>query len=132
MTDIREGGCLCGRVRYEIDIEGHSSGLCHCTDCRKHTGAAFSMYTGVPVDQFRWIDEPLGEARASSKAKRRYCEACGTPFTWESPDYTQNMSILTYTLDSADGIEPSYEIFTQSRVSWVRPIAGVAQFEEEG
>ncbi len=35
------GSCLCGRVRYEAEGELTAMHHCHCSRCRKHSGAAF-------------------------------------------------------------------------------------------
>ena len=36
-----KGSCLCGGVRYEIDAELQSVSYCHCSQCRKASGAAY-------------------------------------------------------------------------------------------
>src|SRR5262245_10025872 len=43
-----EGGCLCGKVRYSADAEPAFVGVCHCKNCQKGTGTAFSVVVGVP------------------------------------------------------------------------------------
>ena len=42
------GGCLCGAVRYTADADPSSVTVCHCLDCQKFTGSAFSVVIGVP------------------------------------------------------------------------------------
>lgn len=37
------GGCLCGQVQYELDGEPVATALCHCTNCQRQSGAAFSV-----------------------------------------------------------------------------------------
>ena len=44
------GGCLCGAVRLEIAAEPYRVGVCHCLDCRKHTGAVFGIYAVFPAE----------------------------------------------------------------------------------
>jgi hypothetical protein len=43
-----EGGCLCGKVRYSADVEPAFVGVCHCKNCQKGTGSAFSVVVGLP------------------------------------------------------------------------------------
>jgi hypothetical protein len=132
MTDVREGGCLCGAVRYEINLKGSKTGNCHCTDCQKNSGGAFMPFTNVDRGQFRWISEPAGQAHASDIAVRRFCANCGTPMTWEGRDEPDHIAISTGTLDDKSGIEIVYEIFTRSRWSMIPPVPGVRQFEGDG
>ena len=44
-----EGGCLCGKVRYSADAEPTFVGVCHCKNCQKGTGSAFSVVVALPT-----------------------------------------------------------------------------------
>ena len=46
------GGCLCGGVRYELSEPFRRANFCHCSRCRKHSGAAASAQGRVPRDGF--------------------------------------------------------------------------------
>jgi hypothetical protein len=35
-----DGGCHCGKITYEADIDPDKAGLCHCTDCQTLTSSA--------------------------------------------------------------------------------------------
>jgi hypothetical protein len=37
------GGCFCGAVQYEADIDKNRIGVCHCRDCQKFSGSAFRL-----------------------------------------------------------------------------------------
>ena len=36
-----EGGCLCGKVRFELNDDPEVAYGCHCRFCQKATGTAF-------------------------------------------------------------------------------------------
>ncbi len=129
MTDIRQGGCLCGKARYEIDLTDHETGNCHCRDCQKNSGAPFVTNTLVPTGQFKWISKPKGEYSASSAAIRRFCIECGTPLQWDGMENRDLVDVSTSTLDDPSGIAISYEIYTRSRMDGVLPVPGAQQFE---
>ena len=38
-----QGGCLCGKVRYETDGSPERSGVCHCRYCQLRTGSSFGI-----------------------------------------------------------------------------------------
>ena len=42
------GGCLCGQVRYSANADPAIVAVCHCKNCQKQTGTAFSVLVGVP------------------------------------------------------------------------------------
>ena len=48
------GGCACGGIRFEIEAV-RSLTHCHCTICRKLTGASFATFAHVEKDKFRWL-----------------------------------------------------------------------------
>jgi len=50
------GGCLCGGVRYEVTAPFLRANLCHCSRCRKHSGAAASAQGRVPREGFTLLE----------------------------------------------------------------------------
>jgi len=42
-----KGKCLCGTVRYEAADQFLYSLNCHCSNCRRATGAAFKPFAGI-------------------------------------------------------------------------------------
>lgn len=131
MPDLRQGGCLCGAARYEINLNGNKTGNCHCRDCQKNSGAPFMPFANVDSGQFRWISEPKGVFHSSEKALRRFCEKCGTPLTWEAKARPERQSVSMCTLDDTSGLEITYEIFTRSRVPGIQPVPGARQYEAD-
>ena len=62
-----KGGCACGGIRFEIDAV-RSMTHCHCTTCRKLTGASFATFAHVEKDKFRWLagEELISRYESSS------------------------------------------------------------------
>jgi len=48
MSDAQKvtGGCMCGAVRYEAIGEPMTVAYCHCSSCRRHTGAPVGPENG--------------------------------------------------------------------------------------
>src|SRR5690606_37198555 len=44
-------GCRCGAVRFEASAEPHQVSYCHCSDCRRASGAPVSAFVGFKVGQ---------------------------------------------------------------------------------
>ena len=47
------GGCQCGKIRYEITDAPQLVYTCHCTECQRLTGSAFSLGVIVGETDFR-------------------------------------------------------------------------------
>ena len=58
MTTTMTGGCLCGAVRYAIAAEPLMQAVCHCKNCQKQAGSAWSMIAGVPEAALTVTGEP--------------------------------------------------------------------------
>lgn len=50
------GGCLCGRVKYEIENAFERFFLCHCAQCRKITGSAYASNLFGKAASYRTVE----------------------------------------------------------------------------
>lgn len=46
------GACLCRTVGYAVADEFGYALNCHCSNCRRATGAAFKPFAGIARDKF--------------------------------------------------------------------------------
>jgi hypothetical protein len=72
------GGCLCGRVRYQVNTECLWVGHCHCQMCRRQTGAPVATYVGFPAGSVTWLDKEPTRYRSSKDVERSFCITCGS------------------------------------------------------
>lgn len=80
---MTKGSCLCGAVRFEVDVPLPPPDACHCTQCRKHSGHVF-VSTDVPRSAVT-IDgaENVSWYRSSEKVRRGFCATCGSSLFWD-------------------------------------------------
>ena len=114
------GGCLCGGVRYELSEPFRRANFCHCSRCRKHSGAAASAQGRVPREGFTLLSgaELIETYRPEGGMAKAFCRVCGSSVfggTW--PDGPE-VSIRLGTLDDDPGIKPQYHHFVDSKASW--------------
>jgi len=74
-----QGSCLCGGVQYEVDRVAVMS-HCHCSVCRKATGAAFATWAHVEAVDFRFVrgQELIKKHRNAEGMGREFCSICGS------------------------------------------------------
>src|SRR4051812_3693922 len=53
MRELR-GSCLCREIEYSVDDDFAYMGHCHCSECRKFSGSAFSAFGGVEPAKLRF------------------------------------------------------------------------------
>ena len=104
------GGCLCGKVRIVASGQPYRVGLCHCLDCRKHTGSLFHASAVFPDDAVTI------EGETSEYAGRRFCPSCGSSVLGGSGD---EVEVSLGALDAVDQLTPTYELWTIRRESWL-------------
>lgn len=80
---ISTGGCQCGAVRFRIEGGLGEASICHCRMCQKATGGLFGPYVGASKDAVTWTRGRPRHFQSSNKVRRGFCEACGTPLTFE-------------------------------------------------
>ena len=106
------GGCLCGALRVAAVGRPYRVGLCHCLDCRKHTGSLFHASAIFPQDAVTI------EGEASDYGARSFCPRCGSSVFGRSGD---EIELSLGALDSPDRLVPTYELWTIRREAWLQP-----------
>lgn len=114
------GGCLCGAVRYRLAAEPKVSVNCHCSMCRRHSGAAFLTYVAVAKSAFEIERGELVGYRSSNGAVRSHCGACGSPLTFVFDADPKTVWVTLGTLDNPDAAVPVENWYVQDKVQWTR------------
>ncbi len=122
---VRTGGCLCGAVRYTVCGEPVQVGRCHCTDCQKESGSAFSVYAVWPIAAFAITGE------LASYEGRGFCATCGSRILNPPEPGDDAVEIRIGSLDEAPfELMPEHEIWVKRRESWIPPVKSAAQYDE--
>ena len=122
MTKQLTGGCLCGAVRYEWENEPEEVTYCHCNDCKKATGGAYSISIEAYKETFNIVSGQLKKyktkADSGDSTTRNFCSECGSPIFIEIGNYPDLVWINAGGMDEPDLIQPTLQIWTKSKVSW--------------
>jgi len=113
-------GCLCGNIRIVAAGKPYRVGICHCMDCRKHHGALFHASAIFPENAVTIHGEPR------SYEGRFFCPRCGSSVYSRSDD---EIEINLGSLDAADQLKPTYELWTIRRESWLPPFPQMKRYE---
>ena len=119
------GKCLCGTVQYTSDVtEPVFTIICHCNDCQRQTGTAFSMTVGVPKQSLVFknedhLKEYVGEAATGKKVQRKFCKDCGSPIISEIEVMPDLYMIKAGTLDDKSWLKPTHQFWCSSKHPWL-------------
>ena len=124
------GGCYCGDVRYEAGGTPLHLTNCHCSICRRTTGAPFVAWFSVPRSEFRLVRGVPTRFRSTPGCVRSFCQRCGTQLTFESDESPDEIDVTTCSLDDPERLPPQDHTRTSSRLGWVRLADGHPEFRE--
>jgi hypothetical protein len=113
------GGCFCGFVRYETTGTPFEETICHCSICRRTTGAPFVAWFSVPPATFRITAGEPASVRSSSHGTRTFCPRCGTQLTFRSTDFPGEIDVTTSSLDDPERLPPKDHTHTSAQLSWI-------------
>jgi hypothetical protein len=113
MPDLQrhQGGCHCGKVRYEVETDLGKVVTCNCSICTKHG----LLLTFVPRERFRLLSG-AGDLREylfnTNRIRHQFCTGCGVePFAYGTvPGTDQEMvAVNVRCLDDVDpaGLTPT-------------------------
>jgi hypothetical protein len=123
-----EGGCYCGAVRYELMSLPLASMVCHCQSCRRIAGAPVVAWLTVAKNDFRFTRGTPSDLESSIGVRRTFCSSCGTPLTYESVKYAEEVDVTTCTLDDPNAYPPSHHSWVSHDLQWTRLVDGLPRY----
>ena len=118
---MQTGSCLCGAVKYEIAGELAPIELCHCSMCRRASGAGFATNMSVRAADFRITSgEASLKAYESRPGKQRvFCGDCGSPIISRSSGDPSTVRVRAGTLDEPAPTHIAFHFHVASKASWL-------------
>ena len=117
-SDKYEGGCLCGAIRYRSAAPPMRCVICHCGDCRKHSGAPCLSFVHFPKHSFTWVLREPQRYRSSQYAERGFCPECGSTLSMHEVILEDRVQVTLGSLDSPEQVMPQDHVWTESQISW--------------
>jgi hypothetical protein len=126
------GQCMCRSVTYEVADEFSYALNCHCSDCRRVTGAAFKSMAGIKIEKLKIINgEENTLTYGGEIAYDVHCRKCGSLLYSVVRDGAY-AHVAMGTLVDAPGIRPSKHIFVGSKAPWFEITDDLPQHDEFG
>ena len=124
------GHCLCGDISYEIENPPAMTGVCHCKNCQRQAGSAFSTLARVPKSEFTFTTgTPTlytdSDTSSGNAVERYFCGRCGSPIYSALPGQPDTLYLKTGTLDDTSNFQPQFHVWCDSKQNWVTLEDGV-------
>jgi hypothetical protein len=127
-----QGGCLCGAIRYSSDAKAAFIGICHCRDCQKFTGSAFSFVLGVSKAALNVqgaLKRFVSSGDSGNQVSRQFCLDCGSSIAEETSNRPGLIIINCGTLDDPSSATPVRELYCERALPWVQ-LVGTKRFSK--
>lgn len=124
------GGCHCGAVRYEVEGEPYTHALCHCSDCRRHSGAPMVGWTMYTQEALRITHGEPKVYQSSEYGRRQFCSDCGTGLFYSNSKTLPGLiDIQSGTYDQPEAIPARVHIQVAERIQWMGTAHELPEFE---
>lgn len=117
------GGCACGALRYALSAAPLMIYNCHCANCQKITGSAFTVAATVLESALAFTaGAPKRTAWKADSGNERFglfCGDCGSRIANGQTPSIGMLSLRAGTFDDTSWVEPAGDIWTKSAQGWV-------------
>ena len=138
-TEIHEGGCACGHVRYRMESRPLIVHCCHCSFCQRQNGSAFAVNALVEADRVRVlhgevvdieVPSPSGAGQRISRCPKCQVAVWSYYLVFRGDLGELIRFIRVGTLDEPARLPPDVHIYTSAKQPWVELPQGVPAVEE--
>ena len=129
-----DGGCHCGYIQYEAEIDPAKVGICHCTDCQQLTGSVYRVTVPATKDNFKLLKgEPkiyIKKADSGVKRAHGFCPECGTAIFATSVTNREVYGVRVGTVRQRAQLPPQRQAWCRSKLEWASNIEALPQFDK--
>ena len=130
-----DGGCFCGNITFEAEIDPDKVRICHCTDCQASTGSAYRVNVTVPKDKIAFRGGTpkifIKTAESGNKRAQAFCPECGTPLYSAQVTDTPAYVLRVGTIRQRAQLRPTMQQWCRSALGWAMDLRDVEQFPKQ-
>ena len=131
-----DGGCLCGHITYEAEVDPEKISICHCTDCQTLSGSAFRIGAAVPDTAFRLLTGALKTfvktADSDGKRAQVFCPECGTQiYSTSVGDGPKTLRLRIATARQRYDLPPKTQGWVRSAQNWLGALDAIPEFDRQ-
>jgi len=128
---IISGGCVCGRVEFCVQDQFIYAGYCHCSLCRKSSGASGTAIGGILKENFSITkgEEHVKRFNRSKETVSCFCGHCGSTLYGEK-SATEMVHVRYGALNNSPKLLPQAHMHVSSKADWYEITDSLPKFSE--
>jgi hypothetical protein len=116
---MKEGGCHCGAIRFQISQPPLWVGACYCVDCRKISGAPYLVFAQYDSTDVHILQGTPKQYSSSKNVFRSFCENCGSPISYVYKNKADKIFIPIGVFDNPTDFVLQEHIWTLQKLPWI-------------
>ena len=127
-----KGGCYCGYITYEAEVDPDTVWICHCIDCQHLGGSAFRIQVRSYEGAFKLLgSQPKiyvkTTAESGNKRAQAFCPECGTALYATTVGGPDVYTIRVGTSRQRRELPPKRQAWCRSALDWVMNLESLPQ-----
>ena len=131
-----DGGCHCGSIRYEAEVDPATVVVCHCTDCQTFSGSAFRTVVLTKPGTFALLSGApkvyVKTAESGNRRQQTFCATCGTPI-YSAPvtGDTKVVVLRVGAIRQRDQLLPREQWWFRSSQAWLATLSTIRKQDQQ-
>jgi hypothetical protein len=130
-----EGGCHCGKIGYQAEVDPNTVWICHCTDCQALSGTAYRAVVQTSAESFKLLrGAPKIYLKTADSGMRRahaFCGDCGTPIYGSAVSEPRTYSLRIGAIEQRAAMRPQRQIWCRSALAWAMDLSGIEKRDRQ-
>jgi hypothetical protein len=131
-----DGGCHCGSIRFEAEVDPATVVICHCTDCQTFSGSAFRTVVLTKPGTFALLfGAPkvyVKTAESGNNRQQTFCPTCGTPI-YSAPvtGDTKVVVLRVGAIRQRDQLLPREQYWFRTSQAWLPNLSTITKQDKQ-
>jgi len=113
------GRCYCGATTIRAAQMPREIAYCHCTDCRRVTGAPVAAFAAFDEAAITFSPNEGRSVAANPGVMRTFCADCGSPLAGRYEYLPGQVYVAIGVLDQASDLAPQLHAHESQRLKWL-------------
>jgi len=131
-----EGGCHCGSIRFEAEVDSATVVICHCTDCQTFSGSAFRTVVQTKPGTFALLSGApkvyVKTAESGNRRQQTFCPTCGTPiYSAPATGDTKVVVLRVGAIHQREQLLPRDQYWFRSSLAWLPNLSKIKKQDKQ-
>lgn len=114
------GGCRCGKYKFRVSAKPFLTSYCHCSDCRKATGAPVTVFVGFNEAEIQLGGKDALTYQSTPTVQRLFCGNCGTPIGYRDNRLPGEIYYYLGIMNKPENFCPTLHAWTAEQLAWLK------------